>query len=57
MGDDIVNDIKKEFLVQALKQWIRANYHPIVAEMYCQQVDDAKHFAKWLEAIQKSQMS
>ena len=54
MDNDIINDIKKEFLVQALKQWIRGNYHPIVAEMYCQQVDDAKHFAKFLEMIQKS---
>lgn len=56
MDNDIVNDIKKEFLVQALKQWLRANYNPIVAELYCQQVDDAKHFSKWLETIQKSQM-
>ena len=57
MKNDILNDIKKEVLIQALKQWIMANYHPVVAEMYCQQVDDVKHFAKWLETIQKSQMS
>ena len=56
MNNDIVNDIKKEFLIQALKQWIRANYHPVIADLYCRQFDDVKHFAKWLEAIQKSQM-
>jgi hypothetical protein len=56
MDNDIINDIKKKFTVQALKQWIRSNYHPIVAEMCCQQVDDAKHFAKWSKTIRKSQM-
>lgn len=56
MDNDIVNDIKREFLIQALKQSIRTTYHPVVAEMYCQQIDDVKYFAKWLEAIQKSQM-
>ena len=56
MSNDIVNDIKKEFLIHALKQWIRANCHPIVAELFCRQFDDVNHFAKWLEAIQKSQM-
>lgn len=54
--NDIVNDIKKEFLIQALKQSIRATFHPFIAEKYCQQIDDVTHFAKWLEAIQKSQM-
>ncbi len=54
--NDIVNDIKKEFLIQALKRSIRATVHPFIAEKYCQQIDDVTHFAKWLEAIQKSQM-
>lgn len=56
MDNDIVNDIRREFLIQALKQSIRTSYHPVVAEVYCRQIDDVKHFAKWLEAIQKSQM-
>ena len=55
MENDIVNDIKKEFLIQALKQSIRATFHPFIAEKYCQQIDDVTHFAKWLETIQKSQ--
>ena len=46
MENDIVNEIKKEILIQVLKQWIRANYHPIIAELYCHQFDDVKHFAK-----------
>lgn len=56
MENDIVNEIKKEILIQALKQWIRANYHPVLAELYCCQLDDVKHFTKWLETIHKSQM-
>ena len=56
MENDIVKDIRREFLIHALKQSIRANFHPFVAEKYCQQIDDATHFAIWLEAIQKSQM-
>lgn len=55
MNNDIVNDIKREILIQALKQGIRANYHPVIADLYCRQFDDVKHFAKWLDAIQKSQ--
>jgi hypothetical protein len=56
MENDNINDIRREFLIQAFKQSIRASFHPVVADFYCRQVDDAKHFAKWLEAIQKSQM-
>ena len=56
MENDIVKDIRREFLIQALKQSIRAAFHPLVAEKYCQQIDDVTHFAKWLEVIQKSQM-
>ena len=53
--NDVVNDLKREFLLQAVKQSIRASFHPFLAEKYCQQIDDATHFAKWLETIQKSQ--
>ena len=56
MENDIVNDIRKDCLIQVLKQSIRASFHPFVAEKYCQQIDDVTHFAKWIEAIQKSQM-
>lgn len=54
MNEDIVNEIRKEVLVEILKRWIRSNYPPAVAEIYCHQIDDAKHFAKWLETIKKS---
>lgn len=57
MENDIVYDLRREFLIQAFKQSIRATFHPFVAERYCQQIDVVTHFAKWLEAIQKSQMS
>lgn len=57
MENVIVNDIRRGFLIQALKQSIRAIFHPLVAEKYCQQIDDVTHFAKWLEAIRKSKMS
>ena len=56
MENDIVYDIRREFLIQALKQSIRTTYHPIIAEVYCRQIDNVTHFAKWLEAIKKSQM-
>ena len=57
MENVIVNDIRRGFLIQALKQSMRAIFHPLVAEKYCQQIDDVTHFAKWLDAIQKSKMS
>lgn len=55
MENYIITDIRREFLIQALKQSIRVRFHPVLAEFYCRQVDEAKHFAKLLEAIQKSQ--
>lgn len=55
MNQDIINEIKKEAVIQALKQWIRTCYPPLYAELYCRQIDDAKHFAKWIEAIRNSQ--
>jgi len=57
MEKDIEIDYRREFLIQALKQSIRATFNPFVAEKYCQQIDDVTHFAKWLEAIRKSKMS
>lgn len=39
----------------SFKQSIRTTYHPIIAEVYCRQIDDVTHFAKWIETIQKSQ--
>ena len=54
MDQDLINEINKEILIQAIKQWIRANYPTAIAELFCSQIDDAKHFAKWIEAISKS---
>jgi len=53
MSKDIVNEINKEILIQMLKQWIKANYPPVLADLYCHQLDDAKHFAKLLETMMK----
>lgn len=54
MNQDLINEINKEILIQAIKQWIRTNYPTAIAESFCSQIDDAKHFAKWIEAISKS---
>ena len=54
MNEDIVNEIRKEVFIEVLKSGIRSCYPPAVAEVYCQQIDDAKHFAKLLETIRKS---
>lgn len=54
MDQDLINEINKEILIQAIKQWIRTYYPVALAESLCSQIDDAKHFAKWIEAISKS---
>lgn len=57
MNEDIVNEIRKEAFIEILKTGIRSCYPPAVAEVYCHQIDDMKHFAKLLEAIRKSNLS
>ena len=55
MNQDIINEIRKEAAIQVFKQLIRTCYPPLYAEAYCHQIDGAKYFAKWIEAIRNSQ--
>lgn len=54
MNEDIVNEIRKEVVVEMPKRWMWNCYPPTVAEVYCHHIDNIKHIAKWLETIRKS---
>jgi hypothetical protein len=45
---EIAEEIRNEMLVEALKQYVRANFPPEQAEDYCRQIDAAKIPAKIL---------
>ncbi len=46
-------NIKKELQVQMFKQLIRISYPPVLAEMYCRQIDFVNYYAKCLDTIRK----
>ena len=53
MNEDIIK-IRKEAFIEVVKSGIRSCYPPAIAEVYCRQIDDMKHFAKLLETMRKS---